>query len=152
MKLPNAPVPSQGFLVTHFLTVSDQARAREFYAGVLGGKVLAPENPCIIKLANSWIILNSGGGPTPDKPYVTLEPPRDPTRVSSFLNLRVADIRARYEEWKAKGAEFITEPLDNRGRETRCYMRDPDGYIIEVGESSQKMMAALAAETKGELP
>ena len=143
MKLPNAPVPSEGFLVTHFLTVSDQARAREFYAGVLGGKVLAPENPCIIKLANSWIILNSGGGPTPDKPDVTLEPPRDPTRVSSFLNLRVADIRARYDEWKAKGAQFITEPLDNRGWETRCYMRDPDGYIIEVGESSQKMIELL---------
>ena len=143
MKLPNAPVPSQGFLVTHFLTVSDQARAREFYAGVLGGKVLAPENPCIIKLANSWIILNSGGGPTPDKPDVTLEPPRDPTRVSSFLNLRVADIRARYDEWEAKGAEFITEPLDNHGWETRCYMRDPDGYIIEVGESSQKMIELL---------
>ena len=135
----HAPVPSKGFLVTHFLTVSDQARAREFYAGALGGKVLAPQNPCIIKLANSWIILNSGGGPTPDKPDVTLEPPRDPTRVSSFLNLRVADIRSRYDEWKAKGAEFITEPLDNHGRETRCYMRDPDGYIIEVGESSQKM-------------
>jgi predicted enzyme related to lactoylglutathione lyase len=143
MKLPNAPVPSQGFLVTHFLTVSDQARAREFYAGVLGGKVLAPENPCIIKLANSWIILNSGGGPTPDKPDVTLEPPRDPTRVSSFLNLRVADIRARYDEWEAKGAEFITEPLDNHGWETRCYMRDPDGYIIEVGEPSQKMIELL---------
>jgi len=143
MKLPNAPVPSQGFLVTHFLTVSDQARAREFYAGVLGGKVLAPENPCIIKLANSWIILNSGGGPTPDKPDVTLEPPRDPTRVSSFLNLRVADIRACYDEWEAKGAEFITEPLDNHGWETRCYMRDPDGYIIEVGEPSQKMIELL---------
>ena len=143
MKLPNAPVPSQGFLVTHFLTVSDQARAREFYAGVLGGEVLAPENPCIIKLANSWIILNSGGGPTPDKPDVTLEPPRDPTRVSSFLNLRVADIRARYDEWRAKGAEFITEPLDNQGWETRCYMRDPDGYIIEVGEPSQKMIELL---------
>lgn len=140
MKLPNAPVPSEGFLVTHFLTVSDQARAREFYAGVLGGKVLAPKNPCIIKLANSWIILNSGGGPTPDKPDVTLEPPRDRTVVSSFLNLRVADIRARYTEWKAKGAEFITEPLDNHGWETRCYMRDPDGYIIEVGEPSQKMI------------
>jgi predicted enzyme related to lactoylglutathione lyase len=140
MELPNAPVPSEGFLVTHFLTVSDQARAREFYTGVFGGKVLAPENPCVIKLANSWIILNTGGGPTPDKPDVTLESPRDPTHVSSFLNLRVADIRARYAEWKAKGAEFITAPLDNRGWETRCYIRDPDGYIIEVGESSPKMI------------
>ena len=140
MDLPTAPVPSEGFLVTHFLTVSDQARSRRFYADILGGQVLAPENPCIIKLANSWIILNSGGGPTPDKPDVTLEPPRDPTRVSSFLNLRVANVEACYAEWKAKGAEFITRPLDNHGWETRCYMRDPDGYIIEVGEPSQKMV------------
>jgi catechol 2,3-dioxygenase-like lactoylglutathione lyase family enzyme len=140
VKLPNAPVPSEGFLVTHFITVSDQARSREFYAGVLGGQVVAPENPCIIKLANSWIILNGGGGPTPDKPDVTLEPPQDPTRVNSFLNLRVADIEACYAEWKAKGAVFITKPLDNHGWETRCYMRDPDGYIIEVGEPSQKMV------------
>ena len=140
MDLPTAPVPSEGFLVTHFLTVSDQARSRRFYADILGGQVLAPENPCIIKLANSWIILNSGGGPTPDKPDVTLEPPRDPTRVSSFLNLRVANVEACYAEWKAKGAEFITRPLDNHGWETRCYMRDPDGYIIEVGQPSPKMV------------
>ena len=102
--------------------------------------VLTPENPCIIKLSNSWIILNSGGGPTPDKPDVTLEPPRSRTRVSSFLNLRVADVQACYAEWKSKGAEFITEPLDNHGWETRCYMRDPDGYIIEVGEPSRTML------------
>jgi len=31
------------------------------------------ENPCYIKLANTWIILNSGGRPTPDKPEVLLE-------------------------------------------------------------------------------
>lgn len=90
MNLPDAPVPSEGFFVTHFLTVSDQARSRAFYSGVLGRKVLTPENPCIIKLANSWIILNNGGGPTPDKPDVTLEPPSNPTRINSFLNLRVA--------------------------------------------------------------
>ena len=140
MDIPNAPVPLTGFLVTHFLTVSEQAKSRAFYAGVLGGEVLHPESPCIIKLANSWIILNDGGGPTPDKPDVTLEPPRDPTRVNSFLNLRVADIEACYSEWKSKGADFITEPLDNHGWEKRCYMRDPDGYIIEVGEPSQKMI------------
>ncbi len=140
MHLPNAPVPSEGFLVTHFLTVSDQVRSRDFYADFLGGQVLTPGSPCIIKLANSWIVLNSGGGPTPDKPDVTLEPPQSSTRVNSFLNLRVADVQARYTEWKAKGAEFITEPLDNHGWETRCYMRDPDGYIIEVGQASQKMV------------
>ena len=140
MNLPNAPVPRDGFFVTHFLTVADQARSRHFYADILGGSVVAPENPCIIRLSNSWIILNGGGGPTPDKPTVTLEPPSDPNRVNSFLNLRVADAQACYEQWRAKGAEFLTAPLDNHGWETRCYMRDPDGYIIEVGQPSQQMI------------
>ena len=143
MNIPTAPVPSEGFLVTHFLTVKDQARSREFYAGILGGRVLSLESPCIIKLANSWVILNNGGGPTPDKPTVTLEPPTDTNRFNSFLNLRVANIQACYAEWKGRGAEFLTEPLDNHGWETRCYMRDPDGYIIEVGQPSQKMVDLL---------
>lgn len=138
MNLPDAPIAQEGFFVTHFLAVKDQANSSEFYVRVLGGKVVQPENPCYIKLANSWIILNSGGGPTPDKPEVFLEPPRDLNTVNSFLNLRVADIWACYRQWKAKGAEFLTEPLDNQGEELRCYMRDPDGYIIEVGQYSQK--------------
>ena len=68
MNLPDAPIAQDGFFVAHFLTVRDQAKSREFYVGTLGGKVVKLENPCYIKLANSWIILNSGGGPTPDKP------------------------------------------------------------------------------------
>lgn len=144
MDLPNAPVAQQGFFVTHFLTVRDQAKSKEFYVGVLGGRVVKPENPCYIKLSNSWIVLNSGGGPTPDKPEVFLEAPRDPNRVSSFLNLRVADIWTCHKEWKAKGAHFLTEPLDNHGHEWRCYMRDPDGYIIEVGQYSPKAIEMFA--------
>ena len=140
MGLADAPIPEKGFLVTHFLTVADQGRSRDFYSRILGGRVVAPESPCVIRLANSWVILNSGGGPTPDKPEVTLEPPQNPNRVSSFMNLRVADVVACYDEWKAKGAEFLTEPLDNHGRETRCYMRDPVGYIIEVGQSTEMMV------------
>jgi catechol 2,3-dioxygenase-like lactoylglutathione lyase family enzyme len=138
MNPPDAPIAQDGFFVTHFLTVKDQAKSKEFYVGILGGKVVKEENPCYIKLANSWIILNAGGGPTPDKPGVFLEAPKDPNTVNSFLNLRVADIRACYNEWKAKGARFLTEPLDNHGSEMRCYMRDPDGYLIEVGQYSQK--------------
>ena len=92
MGLPDAPIAQEGFFATHFFTVRDQEKSRDFYVRILGGKVIRPENPCYIKLANSWIILNSGGGPTPDKPEVILEPPSAPNGVSSFLNLRVADI------------------------------------------------------------
>jgi len=138
MNLPDAPIAHEGFFATHFFTIRDQERSKDFYVRILGGKVIKPENPCYIKLANTWIILNSGGGPTPDKPEVLLETPSDPNRVSSFLNLRVADIWACYKEWGSKGASFLTEPLANPdGWEWRCYMRDPDGYIIEVGQYTQ---------------
>lgn len=133
MDLPNAPIAQEGFYVRHFFTVKDQEKSKDFYVRILGGKVIKAENPCYVKLVNSWIILNSGGGPTPDKPEVILETPPNLNRLSSFLNLRVADIGACYNEWRAKGAVFLTEPLDNHGHEWRCYMRDPDGYIIEVG-------------------
>jgi hypothetical protein len=54
-----------------------------------------------------------------------------------LLNLRVADLWKCYREWKDKGAEFLADPLDNGSTEWRCYTRDPDGYLIEVGQYSQ---------------
>ena len=115
----------------------DQGKSKDFYVRILGGKVIKPENPFYIKLANSWIILNSGGDPTPDKPGVFLETPPDLNRVNSFLNLRVADIWDCYRLWLAKGAVFLTEPLANHSWEWRCCMRDPDGYLIEVGQYTE---------------
>lgn len=106
------------------------------------------ENPCTIKLANGWIIMNPGGGPTPDKPDVTLRPPTDPGTVSSFLNLRVADIAACHREWSAKGAEFLTPPIDRKA-ELRCYLRDPDGYLIEVGQATGMLHGAYADPPAG---
>jgi len=127
------PAPETGFVVTHFLVVRDQDRSRDFYQTVFGAKVVNERHPVIMKIANSWLILNEGGGPTDDKPTVTLAPPHDPDRTSAFLNLRVADIGACYAEWSAKGAEFLTEPKVH-AREIRAYIRDPDGHLIEVGQ------------------
>jgi catechol 2,3-dioxygenase-like lactoylglutathione lyase family enzyme len=129
------PRPTEGIVLTHFIVTSDVERSRRFYAGVLGGEVVLAGEPSVVALANSWIIINVGGPPTDDKPTVTLEPPRDTDRVSSFLNIRVADIHACYEQWRARGAEFLTPPTV-RTNELRCYMRDPDGHLIEVGQST----------------
>jgi len=120
--------------LTHFIVSADVGRVQRFYSDVLGGEVVREGEPTIVALANGWIIINVGGGPTDDKPTVTLEPPRDLDRVSSFLNIRVADIHAIYTEWSARGAHFLTAPTD-RGSEIRCYLRDPDGHLIEVGQS-----------------
>lgn len=139
----NLPVPEEGILVTTFLTVENVDRSRRFYSEVLGGTVVLERNPCMVKLANSWLIMNPGGGPTPDKPGITLVPNQQRDEVSAFLNLRVADIAQVYREWSAKGAEFVTEPID-RGAEIRCYLRDPDGYLIEVGQSTGLLQGDLA--------
>jgi catechol 2,3-dioxygenase-like lactoylglutathione lyase family enzyme len=131
------PSPSEGIVLTQFIVSSYVSRAQAFYSGVLGGDVLRDGEPTIIALANSWIIINVGGPPTDDKPTVTLEPPTDANRVSAFLNIRVADIHDVYERWQGRGAEFLTPPTD-RGVELRCYMRDPDGHLIEVGQTTRK--------------
>ena len=106
----NLPAPSEGFLVTQFITVRSVARSRAFYSEVLGGQVVLEENPCMIKLANSWLIMNPGGGPTPDKPDISVVDYEPGNTVSSFLNLRVANIQECYAQWSAKGAEFVTPP------------------------------------------
>jgi len=130
--------PQDGFTIAHFLTVADIERSALYYERVFGGRILSKGDssgaPAYIQIANTWLIVNVGGGPTPDKPSVTLHVPPDPDSLSSFMNIRVADIHACYELWRSRGAEFITEPKVKYG-ETRCYIRDPDGYIIEVGQS-----------------
>jgi len=147
----NFPAPAEGILVSLFLTVRNVARSRDFYSRVLGGAVVVDENPCIVKLANSWIIMNPGGPPTPDKPGISVVDYEPGDTTSIFLNLRVADVHACYQEWKAKGAEFVTPPID-RAAEIRCYMRDPDGYLIEVGQSTGLLHGQRAAKRPEDLP
>ena len=127
------PAPEEGIAVTYFIVSRDVERSRRFYTEVLGGEAVLEGELSIVALANGWITISTGGGPTEDKPAVTLEPPSDLERASSFLNIRVADIASVYEQWSARGAEFLTPPI-NRGAEIRCYMRDPDGHLIEVGQ------------------
>jgi catechol 2,3-dioxygenase-like lactoylglutathione lyase family enzyme len=129
------PAPTEGIVLTHFIVSDDVERSRRFYTEVLGGETVLEGEPSIVALANGWIIINAGGGPTDDKPAVTLETPADPDRVSSFLNIRVADIASVHADWSARGAEFLTPPID-RGREIRCFIRDPDGHLIEVGQAT----------------
>ena len=129
--------PREGISIAHFLTVADIDRSLNYYEKVFGARILSRGDgnaPGYLQLANIWMIMNLGGGPTRDKPTVMLSVP-DPNHINSFMNFRVADIQACYELWKSRGAEFITEPIPKYG-ETRCYIRDPDGYIIEVGQST----------------
>ncbi len=135
MKRSDFPAPEEGVLLTHFIVVSDAAASRDFYTRLLDADVIVEENPVILRAANSWIIMNPGGSGTPDKPDITLDVPNPDMPVSSFLNVRVADIEATRERLQTHGIEFLTDPWD-RGAEIRAYVRDPDGHLIEIGQAT----------------
>jgi hypothetical protein len=57
VNLPDAPVAREVSYVTHFFTVSNPEKSKDFYFRILGGKVIKSENPCYIKLANSIVMM-----------------------------------------------------------------------------------------------
>src|SRR5437763_9174632 len=88
--------PAYEIELTHFIVSADVERSRRFYTDVLGGTTIRSGEPAYVALANSWIIINTGGGPTDDKPSVTPETPRDPGVTTSSLNIRVSHLDAVY--------------------------------------------------------
>ena len=128
------PLPGE-IIVNYFIVSGDVERSARFYTDVLGGEVVFAPVPTVVQLANCWIVISTGGGPTDDKPAVTLETPPDPDRASAFMNIRVKDIEVAYAAWSARGAQFLTPPKQHP-YETRCYIRDPDGHLIEVGQTT----------------
>jgi lactoylglutathione lyase len=135
VQVPTVIEPGLELVVTATLIVADLGRSVAFYRDVLGAEVLRTGEPTFLRLGNLWLTINVGGGPTDDKPEVVATPPRRPNELSLFLNLRVTDIMRCYERWRSRGATFITEPKVHAS-ELRCYLRDPDGYLIEVGQTT----------------
>jgi catechol 2,3-dioxygenase-like lactoylglutathione lyase family enzyme len=128
------PAPEEGIVLTYFIVSSDVERSRRFYADVLGGETVRAGEPSFVQLANSWIIINVGGGPTEDKPTVTFAPPADPNVVSHSMTIRVDDCRATYDDWSRRGAAFLTPPVESAW-EVRAFFRDPDGHLLEISEA-----------------
>jgi lactoylglutathione lyase len=131
---PDLPLSQEGIIVTQLLIVRDVASSRQFYERVLDAKVLMEGPPVILKFHNTRLILSTEGDPTNDRPRVAAVAPRDFKALTSALNLRVPNIHQIYKLWRSRGAEFLTAPKEHKS-EIRCYLRDPDGHLIEVGQS-----------------
>ena len=125
-----------GAELTHLLVVSELARSRDFYRDVVGAEIVREYGgtSAVLRLCGTWMLLVTGGGPTEDKPTVTFTPPADADRVSHEMTFRVADCRAAYAKLRARGAQFLTPPVDH-GAEVRCFFRDPDGHLLELSEA-----------------
>jgi catechol 2,3-dioxygenase-like lactoylglutathione lyase family enzyme len=137
MKQPDAGPLGADVAVTHILVVADPARSRDFWVSVLGAEVYREYGgtSVVLRFAGTWLLLVSGGGPTADKPGVVFAPPRDADQVSHAMTLRVADCQAVYEALRPRGAVFLTPPHD-WGSEVRCFLRDPDGHLVEISQSA----------------
>ncbi|HZQ56039.1 MAG TPA: VOC family protein [Bryobacteraceae bacterium] len=129
------PIPREGILVTQLLIVRDVARSRAFYCDILGAHALRDGSPAILRFFNTWLILSPEGEATDDRPGVDARAPGEAKILTSALNLRVADIQDIYERWLSRGADFLTPPKQHAS-EIRCYLRDPDGHLIEVGQAT----------------
>jgi catechol 2,3-dioxygenase-like lactoylglutathione lyase family enzyme len=121
--------------LTTILVISDMEKAKSFYVEILGAKVFREYggDSVVLEFLGNWILLVTSGGPTQDKPNTHFCPPTDPEKVSHAFTIRVQDCQKSYEILKSRGASFITPPL-NRGAETRCFFRDPDGHLFEISE------------------
>lgn len=117
--------------------VADPARARNFYRDMLGAEIVREYGgtSVVARFAGMWLLLVSGGAPTADKPTVTLVAPENPDRVASLVTVRVPDCRAAYQVLLERGADFLTAPVEHPG-EVRCFLRDPDGHLIELSEAT----------------
>jgi catechol 2,3-dioxygenase-like lactoylglutathione lyase family enzyme len=126
--------PTDDTVMTHILVVSDVARSRDWYVDVLGAELYREyAGSAVLSFGGTWLLLVEGGGPTDDKPGVSLAPPPDPNRRDNLFTIRVADCTGTYELLLRRGATFLTPPV-TRGSETRAFLRDPDGHLFEISE------------------
>jgi catechol 2,3-dioxygenase-like lactoylglutathione lyase family enzyme len=127
--------PTADVELTHLLVVGDLQASLRFYRDVLGATMHREYGgtSCVLRFARAWLLLVTGGGPTRDKPDVTFAPPADRSVVDHELTIRVPNCRSAHRVLSARGAEFLSDPID-WGGEIRCFFRDPDGHLLEISE------------------
>ena len=127
--------PFAGSELTTILVVSDLAQSVTFYSEILGAKKFREYGgtSVVYKFLNNWILLVTPGGPTVDKPKVHYRPMRNENEVSHSFTIRVKDCKKSYDILKKRGAQFLSPPV-SRGKEVRCFFRDPDGNLFEISE------------------
>lgn len=128
--------PTEDMALTHILVVSDLSRSVRWYTEVLGAELFREYggSSAVMNFNGAWLLLVTGGGPTEDKPGVTMAPPESTALVDHSFTIRVSDCRDAHATLSARGAEFLTPPVERPG-EVRCFFTDPDGHLYEISEA-----------------
>jgi catechol 2,3-dioxygenase-like lactoylglutathione lyase family enzyme len=128
--------PIEGVEMTIRLVVGNLERSRLYYRDVLGTTEtgVIGDTSVVLTFQGIMLLLVTGGGPTPDRPDVTFRPPADIEHVSLQLTIRVPDCQRAYEVLAARGAKFLTPPVEYES-DVRAFFRDPDGHLLEISQS-----------------
>lgn len=131
-----AEFPLPEMILTHILVVKDLDKARLFYRDVLGASIYGEYGgtSIVFDFNGAWLLVVTGGEPTKDKPDVTFAAPDRPNTVSHSMTIRVQDCHEAYRTLKARGAHFLTEPVQWDNYEIRAFFRDPDGHLFEISQ------------------
>jgi catechol 2,3-dioxygenase-like lactoylglutathione lyase family enzyme len=127
--------PAEATDLTRLLVVADLARSVAWYRDVLGAELVGEYGgtSAVFRFVSCWLLLVTGGEPTPDKPTVTMAPPVDPDRPSAELIVAVPDCRASHAELASRGVVFLADPVEYPW-EIRAFFRDPDGHLFEISQ------------------
>ena len=127
--------PAAATDLTRLLVVTDLSRSVAWYRDVLGAELVGEYGgtSAVFRFVGCWLLVVTGGGPTADKPTVTMAPPADSDAASAELIVAVPDCRAAHAELAARGASFLAEPVEYPW-EIRAFFRDPDGHLFEISQ------------------
>ena len=126
------------------LVVRDLGKALEFYRDKLGMKPTR-RIPVDAETARQGGIANSPfdiqymefGDVNLKLIHFPDAPPSSPAGADGqagfrYITMWVKDITSTYEEWKAKGVEFLSAPIRRTPEMQMVFMRDPEGNLIEI--------------------
>jgi lactoylglutathione lyase len=142
--LPQKTVNGITFNIRHtMLLVSNLDRTLDFYTRLLGMDIQRRRDIPVQHERVGYV----GYGNEDDGPSLELiESPKTRGKAAPWTGhvaLYVSDCYKLCESLKAEGVEFVSGPAPNRpgGRDIYAFIKDPDGYILELTERHPKMEA-----------
>lgn len=143
------------------VTVSDMERSLAFYRDLLGMEEVERhrlEGETISKMAGKpEVVMQVVRLAAPGTPKVLLDLQQYITPQGKISNAKlgdvahshfcfgVPDVNAAYQELKAKGVEFVSEPVSfdlEWGIVHVVFLKDPDGFILEIVQDPIEMKEA----------
>ncbi len=130
------------FRIDHtMLRVSDLEKSLDFYVRILGMKILRQNEYPQGRFTNTFVGYHGEDDSTNLELTYNWDQtePYDRGNAWGHIALKVSDVYAASEYLKQEGVEFTKEPSPMKnGTRILAFIKDPDGYPIELNEPLSK--------------